>query len=85
MSNEEVNKVTTHWVPLKSGLEVSLRYPVYSMVTRSPFSGKGPLPSTRIVLVTPMIEEALEKFLAVEDEILESLVAEVRNEENMKL
>jgi hypothetical protein len=49
---------------------------VYSMVTRSPFWGMGPLPSERIVFVTPMFDAVVKKVLVVK-----SLVADVRNEE----
>jgi hypothetical protein len=54
---------------------------VYSMVTLSPTLGTAPLPSERIVLVTPMIAAVLEKFLVVAVESLGSLVADVRSEE----
>ena len=54
---------------------------MYSMVTESPFLGIGPLPSARIVLVTPMVAAVIEKFLVVEVESLGNLAADVRSEE----
>jgi hypothetical protein len=36
---------------------VSFKYPVYSIVTVSPLLGITPVPSRRIVLVTPMIAD----------------------------
>jgi hypothetical protein len=52
--NEDEEGGKTHCSPLLSGLLVSFKKPVYSMVTLSPFSGIGPLPSRRIVFSTPM-------------------------------
>ena len=50
------------------------------MVTVSPGFGIGPLPSARIVLVTPMIAAVLEKFL-LRAGVRGGLVTAVRKEE----
>lgn len=44
-----------HLEPLPLGWLVSLSHPVYSMVTLSPFFGMAPVPSSIIVLVTPIV------------------------------
>ena len=54
---------------------------MYSMVTESPFLGIDPLPSARIVLVTPRVAAVMEKFLVAEVESLGNLAADVRSEE----
>ena len=54
---------------------------MYSMVTVSPTLGTGPLPSTRTVLVTPIIADVLEKYLVVVAASLGSLVVGFRSEE----
>lgn len=62
MPQSSKRKVGSYLLPLLSGLEVSFKKPVYSMETFWPFVGMGPVPSDKIVLVTPMIALVDEKF-----------------------
>jgi hypothetical protein len=57
-------------LPLLSGMVVSFKKPVYSIVTVSPFFGIGPVPSARTVLVTPMIADVREKLRLADGNVI---------------
>lgn len=59
------HELISYWLPLLSGLFVSLMKPVYSMVTVSPTLAVAPLPSERTFFVTPIAAVVADKFRVI--------------------